>query len=156
MQGYYFEGRVRSLKSRNRTAPISNRHLFRYKSLHLSALGAAIPHLCKLAESLPEVLPFSPEEIRREILTGTVDVQDELVPDDDDEDITYRTRAKSSLSVVIIIGDGVDESIAGGSKWGPRGKRRKRGAFAPARTEGGAEAESDEGESVAQIDTDAP
>ncbi len=83
-------------------------------------------------------------------------MQDELVPDDDDEDITYRTRAKSSLSVVIIIGDGVDESIAGGSKWGPRGKRRKRGAFAPARTEGGAEAESDEGESVAQIDTDVP
>ena len=113
----------------------------RYKSLHLSALGAAIPHLCKLVESLPEVLPFSPEEIRREILTGTVDVQDELVPDDEDEDITYRTRAKSSLSVVITIGDGVDESIAGGSKWGPRGKRRRR------TTEGGEETEPDEQES---------
>lgn len=120
-----------------------------YKSLHLSALGAAIPHLCKLVESLPEVLPFSPEEIRREILTGTVDVQDELVPDDEDEDITYRTRAKSSLSVVITIGDGADESIPGGSKWGPRGKRRKR-----RRTEGGAEDEPDEQESGAQSDAD--
>lgn len=129
-------------------------HSPRYKSLHLSALGAAIPHLCKLAESLPEVLPFSPEDIRTEILTGTVDVQDELHPDDEDEDITYRTRAKSSLSVVIIIGDGVDESIAGGSKWGPRGKRRKRGGLVPAGTEGGAEAESDEHESGAQSDTD--
>lgn len=99
-------------------------------------------------ESLPEVLPFSPEEIRREILTGTVDVQDELVPEDEDEDITYRTRAKSSLSVVITIGNGVDESIAGGSKWGPRGKRRTR------RTQGGAEAEPGEGESDAQSDTD--
>lgn len=89
-------------------------------------------------ESLPEVLPFSPEEIRKEILTGTVDVQDELLPEDEEEDITYRTRAKSSLSVVIIIGDGIDESIAGGGKWGSRGKRRKRGALATSRTEGGA------------------
>ena len=99
-------------------------------------------------ESLPEILPFSPEEIRREILTGTVDVQDELVPDDEDEDITYRTRAKSSLSVVITIGDGVDESISGGSKWGPRGKRRKRG------TQGGTEADPDEEESGVQSDAD--
>jgi ribonuclease P/MRP protein subunit RPP20 len=97
-----------------------------YKSLHLTALGAAIPHLCTLVTSLPEVLPFPAGDIRTEVLTGTVDVQDELLPDDEDEDITYRTRAKSSLSVVIIIGDGVDESIAGGSKWGSRGKRRKR------------------------------
>ena len=126
----------------------------RYKSLHLSALGAAIPHLCKLAESLPEVLPFSQEEIRKEILTGTVDVQDELLPDDEDEDITYRARAKSSLSVVIIIGDGVDESIAGGSKWGPRGKRRKRGGLATSRKQGGAEDESDEQERGTQSDTD--
>jgi ribonuclease P/MRP protein subunit RPP20 len=104
-------------------------------------------------ESLPEILPFSPEELRTEILTGTVDVQDELHPDDEDEDITYRTRAKSSLSVVIIIGDGVDESIAGGSKWGPRGKRRKRGGLVPAATEGREEPDSDEQGSGAQSDT---
>ena len=81
-----------------------------------------------LVASLPDILPFPAEEIRTEVLTGTVDVQDEIVPDDEDEDISYRTRAKSSLSVVVIIGDGVDESIVGGSKWGPRGKRRKRAA----------------------------
>lgn len=86
--------------------------------------------------SLPEILPFSADEIRTEILTGTVDVQDELLPDDEDEEITYRTRAKSSLSVVIVIGDGVDESIAGGSKWGPRGKRRKRPTLVSSLTEG--------------------
>ena len=107
-------------------------------------------------ESLPEVLPFSPEEIRTEILTGTVDVQDELLPDDEDEDITYRTRAKSSLSVVVIIGDGVDESIAGGSKWGPRGKRRKRGGLVQAGTESGAEDDSDEQEGGAEVETDEP
>lgn len=103
---------------------------------------------------MPEVLPFSREEIRKEILTGTVDVQDELLPDDEDEDITYRARAKSSLSVVIIIGDGVDESIAGGSKWGPRGKRRKRGGLATSRKQDGAEGESDEQEREAQSETD--
>ena len=107
----------------------------RYKSLHLSALGAAIPHLCMLVASLPDVLPFPAEEIRTEVRTGTVDVQDELVPDDEDEDISYRTRAKSSLSVVVIIGDGVDESMVGGSKWGPRGKRRKRAAVVSLGTE---------------------
>jgi hypothetical protein len=79
-----------------------------------SNLGAAIPHLCKLVEPLPEVLPFSPEEIRREILTGTVDVQDELVPDDEDEDITYFHEGKIER---ITIENGADESISGGSAW---------------------------------------
>jgi hypothetical protein len=105
-------------------------------------------------ESLPEVLPFSQEEIRTEILTGTVDVQDEILPDDEDEDITYRTRAKSSLSVVITIGDGIDESIAGGGKWGPRGKRRKRGALVSAGMEGDAKDESGAQETGGQTDTD--
>ena len=99
--------------------------------------------------SLPEVLPFPAEEIRTEVFTGTVDVQDELLPDDEDEDITYRTRAKSSLNAVIIIGDGVDESIAGGSKWAPRGKRRKRPILISTKTdepgalEGDAQSDSD-------------
>jgi hypothetical protein len=88
-----------------------------------------------LVASLPDILPFPAEDIRTEVLTGTVDMQDEIVPDDEDEDINYRTRAKSSLSVVVIIGDGVDESIAGGSKWDPRGKRRKRAAPVWPRTE---------------------
>ncbi|KAH9977317.1 hypothetical protein BGW80DRAFT_1435971 [Lactifluus volemus] len=105
-----------------------------YKSLHLSALGAAIPHLCTLVASLPEILPFPAEDIRTEVFTGTVDVQDELLPDDEDEDITYRTRAKSSLNAVITIGDGVDEPMAGGSKWAPRDE--------PGALEGDAESDS--------------
>jgi ribonuclease P/MRP protein subunit RPP20 len=87
-------------------------------------MGAAIPHLTLLATSLPSVLPFSPAEICTEVLTGTVHVQDELIPDDEDEDIGYRTRGKSTLSIVLTIGDGVDERPAGGGKWGQRGKRR--------------------------------
>ena len=60
---------------------------YRYKTLHLSAMGAAIPHLMQLALSLPPILPFPQDEIHTEILTGTVEVQDEVVPDDEYEDI---------------------------------------------------------------------
>ncbi|VDC03932.1 unnamed protein product [Peniophora sp. CBMAI 1063] len=98
-----------------------------YKSLHLNALGAAIPHLTLLATSLPSVLPYPPDELRMDILTGTVTVQDEIIPDDEDEDIGYEKREKSTLSVVLTIGDGVDEPVAGGANWGPRGKRRRKG-----------------------------
>ena len=77
----------------------------RYKTLHLSAMGAAIPHLMQLTASLPDVLPYAPGEIRTELRTGTVDVEDEVIPEDEDEDISYRTRGKSALYVDIIIGD---------------------------------------------------
>ncbi|KAI0807051.1 hypothetical protein C8Q74DRAFT_1213101 [Fomes fomentarius] len=80
-----------------------------YKTLHLSAMGAAIPHLMQLALSLPPILPYPQEEIQTEVITGTVDVQDELIPDDEDEDISYRTRGKSTVSIVIKVGDGIDE-----------------------------------------------
>jgi ribonuclease P/MRP protein subunit RPP20 len=82
----------------------------RYKTLHLSAMGAAIPNLATLAVSLPSILPFAPDEIHTEILTGSVEVQDEIIPEDEDEDISYQTRAKSTLSVVIKIGEGDDET----------------------------------------------
>jgi hypothetical protein len=51
-------------------------------------------------------------------------------------------------SVVIMIGNGIHESISGGSKSGPRSERRER------RTEGGAEAEPNEQESAAQSQSD--
>ncbi|KAH7928200.1 hypothetical protein BV22DRAFT_985696, partial [Leucogyrophana mollusca] len=79
-----------------------------YKSLHMSAMGAAIPHLATLAVSLPPILPFPADEIHTEIKTGSVDVHDEVIPDDEDEDIEYRTRIKSTLSVVIKVGEGDD------------------------------------------------
>ncbi|KAF7305191.1 Ribonuclease P protein subunit p20 [Mycena kentingensis (nom. inval.)] len=80
-----------------------------YKTLHLSAMGAAIPHLVQLSVSLPPILPFSADEISTEITTGTVEVQDEIVPDDEDEDIEYRTRGKSTLMIVLKIGDGGED-----------------------------------------------
>ncbi|TFY55334.1 hypothetical protein EVJ58_g8310 [Rhodofomes roseus] len=93
-----------------------------YKTLHLSAMGAAIPQLMQLTLSLPGILPHAPDEIRTEVQTGTVQVQDEVIPDDEDEDITYQVRGKSTVSVVITIGDGVDEG-SGRSKARSHGKR---------------------------------
>ena len=60
-------------------------------------MGAAITHLA----SLPPILPYASDEIHTEILTGTVEIQDEVIPDDEDEHITYETRSKSTRNVVI-------------------------------------------------------
>jgi hypothetical protein len=48
-----------------------------------------------------------------EYLTGTVQVQDELIPEDENEDVVYKTRGKSNLIVVIKIdgGDGEDGDV---------------------------------------------
>lgn len=77
-------------------------------------MGAAIPHLLQLSVALPPILPFAADEIHSQITTGTVEVQDEIVPDDEDEDITYQTRGKSTLLIVIKIGDGEFEGHASG------------------------------------------
>lgn len=72
-------------------------------------MGAAIPICLTLAASLPNILPHSPSQIRTEILTGTAEVRDEIIPEDDKEDISYADRSKSTVSVTLIIGDGVNE-----------------------------------------------
>jgi len=73
-------------------------------------MGAAIPICLTLAASLPDILPFSPSQTKTEISTGTVQVRDEIVPENDDEDISYADRSKSTVSVTLTIGDGVDET----------------------------------------------
>ncbi|KAJ7090388.1 hypothetical protein B0H15DRAFT_779372 [Mycena belliarum] len=95
-----------------------------YKTLHLSAMGAAIPHLLQLSVALPPLLPFAADEIHTHITTGTAEVQDEILPDDEDEDITYRTRGKSTLLIVIKIGDGKFEGDTTGAAKRP-GARSK-------------------------------
>ncbi|KAH7340181.1 hypothetical protein B0J17DRAFT_650243 [Rhizoctonia solani] len=77
-----------------------------YNTLHLYALGAAIPHLLLLVTSLPECLPYGPEDIRNEIITGTTTCVDEIHPQDEEDDIETRTRNKSSLHVKIIVNSG--------------------------------------------------
>lgn len=85
-------------------------------------MGAAIPHLATLAVSLPAILPFPADEVHIEILTGSVEVQDEIIPEDEDEDISYQTRSKSTLSVVVKIGTGETEERTNPDKKG-RGKK---------------------------------
>jgi ribonuclease P/MRP protein subunit RPP20 len=77
----------------------------------LSALGAAIPLLTTITTSLPSILPYGPEQIQMEYKTGTVQVQDELIPEDEDEDVVYETRGKSNLTVTIRIDGGDDDMV---------------------------------------------
>ena len=107
--------------------------MIRCKTLHLHAMGAAIPHLARLAVSLPSILPYDPSVIQTEVLTGTTEVQDEIIPDDEDEDISIRTRGKSTMSVTIKIEGGDDEDTRStttktGKEKG-RGKREARREF---------------------------
>ncbi|KAF4578488.1 hypothetical protein EYR40_001361 [Pleurotus pulmonarius] len=91
-----------------------------YKSLHLSAMGAAIPHLLRLSCALPSILPHAKDEIHTAITTGTVEVQDEITPENEDEDISYETRSKSNLLIVITIGDGENEPTPSAKNAGKR------------------------------------
>ena len=77
-------------------------------------MGAAIPLLLQLTCALPPILPFAKEEIQTEITTQTCEVQDEVLPDDDDEDISIQHRSKSTLRFVITIGDGKFEGDTSG------------------------------------------
>ena len=88
-------------------------------------MGAAIPHLLQLACALPPILPFPQDEIHHTVTTGTVEVQDEVLPEDDDDDMTYETRGKSTLCVVLKIGDGVFEGDKTGSRKYAGGKGGK-------------------------------
>lgn len=102
-----------------------------YKTLHLHAMGAAIPHLCLLATSLPSILPFRPEELLLEYRTGTSAVLDEIIHEDEEEDTEVRTRDKSTLSVVFHIVSGDDKqnltkaTSAGRGQPGKRGLRKR-------------------------------
>lgn len=78
--------------------------------MHLHALGAAVPHLARLAISLPSILPFPSDEVHTEVYTGTAELKDEVIPDDEDEDISVQTRSKSTMRIVLRIGDGKNES----------------------------------------------
>ncbi|KZV99134.1 hypothetical protein EXIGLDRAFT_640887, partial [Exidia glandulosa HHB12029] len=92
----------------------------KHKTIHLSAMGAAIPLLLQITASLPHVLPYDRSKIAIEVKTGTVCVKDERVPNDEEEDVELRTRDKSTLNVVVRIDGGDPETPAEASK-----KRRK-------------------------------
>jgi hypothetical protein len=88
-------------------------------------MGAAIPHLLQLTCAIPPILPFPQDEIRRTVTTGTVEVQDEVIPENDDDDMTYEIREKSTLCIVLKIGDGIFEGDKTGSRKYAGGKGGK-------------------------------
>ncbi|KAE9398356.1 hypothetical protein BT96DRAFT_822167 [Gymnopus androsaceus JB14] len=94
-----------------------------YNTLHLSAMGAAIPLLLQLSLALPPILPFAPDEIHTEVHTGTVEVLDEIEPENEEEDITYRTRGKSQLKITLKIENGEFS----GNRSSRNSKRRRQG-----------------------------
>jgi len=113
-------------------------------------MGAAIPLLLQLVCALPPILPHSPDDIQWEVKTGTVEVQDEVVPEDDDEDLSYQTRNKSNLSIVFKIGDGEFEGDHGAARRYSAGKTVSN-AHKPQRGDQGKQGTKGKGKSTEEI-----
>ncbi|GAA5873364.1 hypothetical protein JCM3774_000759 [Rhodotorula dairenensis] len=99
-------------------------------TLTLHALGAAIPLCLSLALAIRDAIPGGepssggeeerdePSDaavdapvVRMEVLTGSKDVHDEITPDDEDEDIVYQTRTKSTVSVMLSLAEPLRSSL---------------------------------------------
>lgn len=89
-------------------------------------MGAAIPHLLTLSVSLPAILPFPKDDIQLEVRTGTIEVLDEVIPDDEDEDISVRTRGKGGVSVILKVREGADRVGADNAASGSGGKGKEK------------------------------
>ncbi|KAG8816036.1 hypothetical protein FRC18_001202 [Serendipita sp. 400] len=72
-----------------------------YTEVYLAAMGAAIPHAVMLATSLPEVLPFDKKEIQTNVTTGSANVMDEVIPEDEDDEGGVQTRIKATIEIII-------------------------------------------------------
>lgn len=58
-----------------------------------------------LVASLPLILPFPRDQIRVDSRTYTVDCTQEIIPEDEDEDISYEIKGRSALGVLIRVGE---------------------------------------------------
>ena len=56
-----------------------------------------------LATSLPAILPYDLSEVKTSITTGSVNVIDEVVPEDEDDEGGTQTRTKGSVDITITI-----------------------------------------------------
>lgn len=94
-----------------------------FKELRLSAMGAAIPHLALLAVSLPPILPWAESEVHVDVFTGSVEVHDEVLSEsgsdtEDGPQEEFRTRVKSTMNIIIRIGQAETSSTADNSVHG--------------------------------------
>lgn len=91
-----------------------------FKELRLSAMGAAIPHLALLAISLPPILPWAEDEVHVDVFTGSLEVHDEVLSEsgseaEDGPQEEFRTRVKSTMNIIIRIGQGETSTTADNS-----------------------------------------
>jgi hypothetical protein len=102
-----------------------------FKELRLSAMGAAIPHLTLLAVSLPPILPWAQDEVEVEVFTGSVEVHDEILSESGSDEgegpeEEFRTRVKSTMNVIMRIGDGEPATAISNSGQGQAPRRAKK------------------------------
>lgn len=108
-----------------------------FKELRLSAMGAAIPHLALLAVSLPPILPWAESEVHVDVFTGSIEVHDEVLSESGSEagdgpQEEFRTRVKSTMDVIIRIGQAetsstADDSIRGSTDKDVRQANERKG-----------------------------
>ncbi|GJN91138.1 hypothetical protein Rhopal_004156-T1 [Rhodotorula paludigena] len=122
-------------------------------TLTVNAMGAAIPLALSLALAIRDAIPggeppsaatASDEEsaeqdegiVKMQVRTGSKVVSDEVTPDDEDEDLVYQTRTKSTVSIELSLVEPLKSSLgaakartggAGGSRQGKRSGRGGRG-----------------------------
>ena len=102
-----------------------------FKELKLSAMGAAIPHLALLAVSLPPILPWGEDEVHVDVFTGSVEVHDEVLFEsgseaEDGPQEEFRTRVKSTMNVVIRVGQGETSTTVDNPVPGPAPRTAKK------------------------------
>ncbi|GAA5971178.1 hypothetical protein JCM11641_004174 [Rhodosporidiobolus odoratus] len=115
-------------------------------SLSVNGMGAAIPLALSLAlairDAIPGGQPTPPtadgtnpaqqdEIVRMEVRTGSKVVKDEVTPDDDDEDMVYQSRTKSTVEIELRLNGQLASSLGNGNKGarergGTSGRGRKR------------------------------
>merc|ERR1711939_934638 len=85
-------------------------------TLHIHAMGAAIPMALTLALATRDALPGG--ALKMETRTSTVEAHDEIEPDDEEEDMAYQTRTKSAVTVSLIAGSlkGIKQGIPGSAR----------------------------------------
>ncbi|KAK4057170.1 hypothetical protein OIO90_001665 [Microbotryomycetes sp. JL221] len=91
-------------------------------TLTLTAMGAAIPLALSLALAIKDNLSPSNhldnnnknETIQMQIKTNSCNVQDEITPQDQDQDLIYQTRTKSTIEINLIVSLNLSRQLNGG------------------------------------------
>ena len=78
-----------------------------YQSLIINSLSAAIPHSLKLLSLIKSNLPVDDKRnVNVKILTNTVKVNDEVIPNDKELDVYNQSRYQSALTIIINLDNG--------------------------------------------------